>query len=155
MSDIPPHAGQSRRAAGPGPLPAAALAALVLAAGLLGYGLTLAARVPPGSPAAWGVAALVAAAAAACAVPLGRRLGAASTRTAVAEALLHEAADRTERERRLRHDLRGVLSPALLTADRLLNHADPKVKRAGEIMVRAVERASELLTESASPPAGP
>ena len=31
----------------------------------------------------------------------------------------------------LRHDIRGILSPALLTADRLLNHADPAVKRAG------------------------
>ncbi len=32
----------------------------------------------------------------------------------------------------LRHDLFGMLAPALLVADRLLAHADPKVVRAGE-----------------------
>ena len=47
----------------------------------------------------------------------------------------------------LRHDVRGVLSPALLVADGLLNHAEPKVKRAGEVIVRTVERASERLAE--------
>ncbi len=47
----------------------------------------------------------------------------------------------------LRHDVRGILSPALLVADGLLNHAEPKVKRAGEVMVRTVERASERLAE--------
>ncbi len=47
----------------------------------------------------------------------------------------------------LRHDVRGILSPALLVADGLLNHAEPKVKRAGDVMVRTVERASERLAE--------
>ncbi len=47
----------------------------------------------------------------------------------------------------LRHDVRGVLSPALLVADGLLNHAEPKVKRAGEVIVRTVERTSERLAE--------
>ncbi|MEJ1977434.1 MAG: hypothetical protein WDN49_16385 [Acetobacteraceae bacterium] len=56
-------------------------------------------------------------------------------------------ANRIEAQRRLRHDLRGVLSPALLTADRLLNNTDPVVKRAGEMMVVAVERATALLAE--------
>ena len=48
----------------------------------------------------------------------------------------------------LRHDIRGILSPALLTADRLLNHADPGVKRAGELMVRTVERTTARLAET-------
>lgn len=47
----------------------------------------------------------------------------------------------------LRHDVRGILSPALLVADGLLNHAEPKVKRAGEVIVRTVERASDRLAE--------
>jgi hypothetical protein len=45
----------------------------------------------------------------------------------------------------LRHDLRGILSPALLMADRLLAHDDPAVKRAGEVIARTVERATARL----------
>jgi hypothetical protein len=48
----------------------------------------------------------------------------------------------------LRHDLHGILSPALLTADRLLNSPDPSVRRAGEVMVRTVERATARLAET-------
>ncbi len=48
----------------------------------------------------------------------------------------------------LRHDLRGMLSPALLVSDRLLAHSDPKVVRAGETIVRAITRASERLVET-------
>ena len=68
------------------------------------------------------------------------------------------AAVRLESHRRLRHDIRGALSPALLTADRLLTHADPAVQRAGDIVVRAVERAATLLSDpapSATPPDHP
>lgn len=48
----------------------------------------------------------------------------------------------------LRHDLRGVLSPALMVSDRLLNHADPAVQRAGTAVVRSIERATALLANS-------
>ncbi len=48
----------------------------------------------------------------------------------------------------LRHDLRGILSPALLTAERLLGHEDPVIRRAGEMMVKTVERASERLADT-------
>ncbi len=48
----------------------------------------------------------------------------------------------------LRHDLHGILSPALLTADRLLNSPDPSVRRAGEVVVRTVERATARLAET-------
>ena len=46
----------------------------------------------------------------------------------------------------LRHDLRGVMSPALMMSDRLLNHADPAVQRAGQAVVRSIERATTLLS---------
>lgn len=48
----------------------------------------------------------------------------------------------------LRHDLRGVLSPALMMADRLLNNDDPAIRRAGQAVVRSVERATALLAEN-------
>jgi signal transduction histidine kinase len=46
---------------------------------------------------------------------------------------------------KISHDLRGILSPALLTAERLQMNADPSVKRAGDVLVRTVERATELV----------
>ena len=51
----------------------------------------------------------------------------------------------------LRHDLRGMLVPALLVADRLLAHADPKVVKAGETVVKAVKRAEERLAATRAP----
>lgn len=48
----------------------------------------------------------------------------------------------------LRHDLRGILSPALLTADRLVNSEDPAIRKAGEVVIRTVERAAARLAES-------
>ena len=48
----------------------------------------------------------------------------------------------------LRHDIRGILSPALLVADRLINHEEPGVRRAGEVMVRTVDRAIVRLSET-------
>jgi signal transduction histidine kinase len=43
------------------------------------------------------------------------------------------------------HDLRGILSPALLTAERLQMSQEPSIKRAGDTLVRAVERATDLV----------
>jgi hypothetical protein len=48
----------------------------------------------------------------------------------------------------LRHDLRGVLSPALMMADRLLRNEDPAIRRAGLAVVRSVERATALIAEN-------
>lgn len=42
------------------------------------------------------------------------------------------------------HDLRGILSPALLVADTLREHADPAIGRAGDMIVRVVDRATNL-----------
>ena len=46
---------------------------------------------------------------------------------------------------RTSHDLRGILSLALLTAERLQRHTDPKVSQAGDVLVRAAERAAALV----------
>jgi signal transduction histidine kinase len=43
------------------------------------------------------------------------------------------------------HDVRGVLTPVLLQADRLRKHADPAVRRTGESLVQAVDRAIDLV----------
>lgn len=63
-------------------------------------------------------------------------------RAAVAEArvldLLKAAAE-------MRHDLRGILSPAMLTADRLALSQDPASRRTGEAMISTIERADERL----------
>ena len=54
----------------------------------------------------------------------------------------------------LRHELRGMLAPALLVVDRLLAHPDPKVVKAGETVVKAVKRAEERLVETRPPAQG-
>jgi len=46
---------------------------------------------------------------------------------------------------RLRHELRGVLSPAMLMTDRLLRSDDPAIRRAGQAVTRSIERATSLL----------
>ncbi len=52
----------------------------------------------------------------------------------------------------LRHDLRGILSAAMLISDRLITHSDPKVVRAGETIISAIQRATERLAETRPPP---
>ena len=51
----------------------------------------------------------------------------------------------------LRHDVRGMLAPALLVTDRLLSHSDPKVVKAGETVVKSVRRAEQRLVETRDP----
>ena len=54
--------------------------------------------------------------------------------------------------RSLRHDLRGILSPAMLMADRLLMVTeDPLAQRAAGAMIDAIERAEKRLAGSAAP----
>ena len=45
----------------------------------------------------------------------------------------------------LRHELRGALSPALMVSDRLLRSEDPLIRRAGDAVVRSVQRATTLI----------
>ncbi len=48
-----------------------------------------------------------------------------------------------EAVRKLNHDLRGALSPALLMAERLETHADPAVSQAAATITKALDRAAE------------
>ena len=50
---------------------------------------------------------------------------------------------------RLRHDLRGILSPALLLADRLSTSDDPLARRTAEAMIVTIERAEQVLARRA------
>ena len=77
---------------------------------------------------------------------LGRRTPA---RTSAADTQCEERLrELTQQVATLRHDLRGILSPAMLVADRLLDNPDPGVKRAGEMVVRMVERMTARLAET-------
>ncbi|WP_419729393.1 hypothetical protein [Lichenicola sp.] len=87
---------------------------------------------------------------------LDRRIRARSTATATqaiaraeqAEARIGELAGATAR---LRHDLRGILSPAMLMADRLAMSEDPISRRAGESMIATIERADARLKPPPAP----
>lgn len=72
----------------------------------------------------------------------GRALAVVAARAAAAEARSETLARAAAQ---LRHDLRGILSPALLTADRLAMSQDPASRRAGEAMIITVERAEQRL----------
>lgn len=49
---------------------------------------------------------------------------------------------------KISHDLRNILSSALLVADRLSGSADPATRRAAATLLGAVERATELVTRT-------
>jgi len=51
----------------------------------------------------------------------------------------------------LRHDLRGMLAPALLVVDRLIAYPDPKVVKAGEAVLKAITRAEARLVATRAP----
>lgn len=79
------------------------------------------------------------------------RWRAASNPASEVRALQSQVTDLETAASMLRHDLRGVLSPALMVADRLVNNPDPAVRRAGDAVVRSVDRATALLTASKAP----
>ncbi len=87
-------------------------------------------------------------------VLLGRlsreRRAVAALRTALSEAGIAQGrlAELRANLSGLRHDIRGILSPALLVADRLISHEDAGIRRAGEVMVRTVDRATARLGET-------
>lgn len=49
---------------------------------------------------------------------------------------------------RLRHDLRGAITPAALVADQLRNHSDPSMQRAGNRIDDMVRRVVEKLDDT-------
>ena len=75
------------------------------------------------------------------------------SRKEVADAALRSA-ELDKSVARLRHDVRGALSPALLAADRLAMSSEPATKRSAEIVVAAIERVSTLLEATRPPNAG-
>ena len=96
---------------------------------------------------AWQAASVLAALALGCAA--GQRLGRAAApppapvaQPAPAPAVAQEALSS------LRHDLNGILSPALLIADRLAAHADPAVQKAAEVVATTVERAAARVAKA-------
>jgi hypothetical protein len=139
------------------------LAVLVFCGEGLGYAACLVAGGLPPQPVAWVAFALVALVVGGVGAvllnwfvlqPLEQvtaELEAFRAKALAGEECRRQLAGRVEQQRRMRHDIRGALSPALLTADRLLGHADPVVKRAADIMVRAVERSAALLADPAVP----
>jgi len=46
---------------------------------------------------------------------------------------------------RARHDVRSALAPALLAADMMRTHADPKVQGSGATVVRSITRVLDTL----------
>lgn len=57
---------------------------------------------------------------------------------------------------RMRHDVCGALSPAMLMADLLLGQSDPKVRSAAARIMHAIERTTSLVRASRAqvPPRG-
>ena len=143
------------------------LVVLVFCSEALGYAAGLRASALLPRPAAWAAFAAVAISVGAAATALldwlvldeqrrvAAELAGLRSQAGLVQVLQLDLAGRTEQQRKLRHDIRGALSPVLLVADRLVNHADPAVKRSGDIMVRTVERATSLLAEHAEAVANP
>jgi hypothetical protein len=50
--------------------------------------------------------------------------------------------------RKLGHDLRGILSPAMMVAERLQNSPDPAISRAGAIILESLDRAVTTISEA-------
>ena len=118
--------------------------ALATLSGVLAFGATGAALALTGAGLPFLLAALAASAALALVMHAALRRQAVPEHPGEAIALAQLEAYRTYTAA-LRHDIRGVLSPALMMSDRLLNHEDKGVQRAGQAVVRSVERATALL----------
>ena len=52
--------------------------------------------------------------------------------------------------RKLGHDLRGMLSPAMMVAERLQNNPDPAIKKAGTIILESLDRAVAAISKATS-----
>ena len=87
--------------------------------------------------------------------PMAALQARADAGAASAAATTARLSDVEARAATLRHDLRGVLSPALMVTDRLVGHSDPAVQRAGQAVLRSIERATGLIQASKPEPAPP
>ena len=136
---------------------------------LLGAGLAFAAACATLALMGLGVPMLIAALAAAAAAGLvlpavllsqaARPVAALQERIEASEAsaaaMAARLSDVETRAASLRHDLRGVLSPALMVTDRLVNNPDPSVQRAGQAVIRSIERATAIIQASKPEPSNP
>ena len=52
--------------------------------------------------------------------------------------------------RRLTHDIRGALSPALLAAERLERHDDPAARESAAVIIRTLQRVASLCRETSA-----
>ena len=50
--------------------------------------------------------------------------------------------------RKLSHDLRGILSPAMMVAGRLQNHPDASISKSGRLVLECLDRAVAKLVEA-------
>ena len=88
--------------------------------------------------------------------PMAAMQGQVDDGASSAAAMAARLSDVESRAASMRHDLRGVLSPALMVTDRLINNPDPTVQRAGQAVIRSIERATSLIqTSKPEPAAGP
>ncbi len=60
----------------------------------------------------------------------------------------------TDPTRKLTHELRNVLSPAMMLAERLSMNADPGVQRAGKMILDSLDKAIALIKTAQTPPQG-
>ena len=52
--------------------------------------------------------------------------------------------------RKLGHDLRGILSPAMMVAERLEDNPDPAISSAGTMILEALDRAVEMIAKASA-----
>ncbi len=50
--------------------------------------------------------------------------------------------------RKLGHDLRGLLSPAMMLAERLQNNPDPAVQKSGTLILQSLDRAVAAISKA-------
>jgi len=50
-----------------------------------------------------------------------------------------------ESTRKLGHELRNVLSPAMMLAERISMHSDPQVQRSGKMILESLDKAIVLI----------
>ena len=56
--------------------------------------------------------------------------------------------------RELGHRLRNILSPAMMMAERMSEHADPLVQQAGTIILASLDRATGAIKEAVAKATG-
>ena len=50
--------------------------------------------------------------------------------------------------RKLGHDLRGLLSPAMMVAERLQNNPDPAIQKSGTLILESLDRAVAAISKA-------